>query len=412
MLDNGLRCIIAPAQTAGVCCGIAVDAGTRDELAEESGMAHFTEHMTFKGTKRRSALQIINRLDGVGGELNAFTGKEETIYYASVEPAYLSRALDLLFDIVFCSRYPDSEMAREAEVVIDEIESYRDSPAELIYDDFEALLFPSHPLGRNILGEAEALRTHTSAKMHAFTDRLYRTDQAVLFVRGPVNPAQVMRAAKRAVAQIGEAATALAPTSRRERSSLYTARHEETSNATETIVKRDVHQAHVMTGSISLPVSHPDRLALVLLNNLLGGPGMNSRLNLALRERAGLVYTVESNYTGYTDTGVWSIYYGCDVADIKRCRRLVACELDRLCQSALTPTALAAAKRQMRGQLALSYDQAESIATGMGKTYLHHNLYRTMPQIVERIEALTAQTLLNVAQRTFAPEALRTLIYT
>lgn len=404
LIDNGLRVVIQAQDTAGVYCGIAVDAGTRDELEHESGMAHFTEHMTFKGTRQRSAIQIINHLEGVGGELNAFTGKEETVYYCAVQPQHLNRALDLLADIVFNSTYPQNEMEREAEVVIDEIESYNDSPAELIFDEFESIIFPCHGLGRNILGEAEALRHHTSEAMKHFTRRLYCNDRTVLFVCGPVNESKVLSKINRlfTASSLPNLQTVSRSITRVEPSS-YTPQTRS--------VERGVHQAHVMIGTRAMAVPHPDRMALVLLNNILGGPNMNSRLNLSLRERSGLVYTVESNYTGYTDTGLWSIYFGCDQKDLHRCQRLAMREMDRLMQSPLSAQALAKAKQQLIGQLALSYDQHENIATGMGKTFLHYNTYLSSQEIVERINALTAPHLQDVAQRVFNPQSLSTLIY-
>ena len=420
---NGLRAIIANRPSAGVYCGIAVDAGTRDELPNESGIAHFTEHMTFKGTHRRSALQIINRLEGVGGELNAYTGKEETVYYSAVEPKHLPRALDLLFDIVFNSTYPEEEMRREAEVVADEIESYNDSPSELIFDEFDSLLFPNHPLGRNILGDAAALRSHTHAVMSSYAARLYRPDNAVIFISGPVDEDKILRHLEPRVAALmppppfvhTEAASSIPATpisgeatptrpATTETPPLHLQPREAPAPTVpeDKTVSRNVHQAHVLIGGRSLPASHPERMALVLLNNILGGPGMNSRLNLSLRERSGLVYTVESNCTSYTDCGVWSVYFGCDKSDIRRCRGLVMRELDRLMQSPLSERTLSAAKRQLCGQLALSYDQHEGIATGMGKTFLHYGIYRTAPEIIERIQDVTSSRLQDMAQLTFS----------
>lgn len=398
-LSNGLRIIVCHRPSVGIYMGIAIDAGTRDELPSESGIAHFTEHMTFKGTQRRSPLQIINSLEGVGGELNAFTGKEETVYYCAVEPCHFRRALDLLTDIVFHSTYPDDEMQREADVVCDEIESYNDSPSELIFDEFEAMLFPDHPLGRNILGDTEELRCHTSTTMHSYAQRMYTADRAVVFVSGPINEERTLTKTAKYLSTLDLQSAHTDST-----------RTKPLASATQTLtINRNVHQAHVMIGGQAASMSDQRRMPLVLLNNILGGPSMNSRLNLSLRERHGLVYTVESSYTGYTDCGVWSIYFGCDQRDVARCTRLAQREMDSLMQHPLSERQLVAAKRQLRGQLALSYDQHEAIATGMGKTFLHSGVYRTAEEIIERIEAITATELQDIAQQTFSN--LSTLIF-
>lgn len=404
-LPCGLRVIVNRKATAGVYLGIAIGCGTRHEKPHESGMAHFTEHMTFKGTQRRTAMQIISRLEGVGGELNAYTGKEETVYYAAVEPKHLNRAIDLLLDIVFCSTYPQAEMEKEVEVVCDEIESYNDSPSELIFDEFEALLYGAgNPLGRSILGQANILRSHTSHDMTSFARRGYRPDNACLFVYGDVKPQDVERAISKAMPAIPAYGLSLSTAAASTEPLILPEAQEQT-------VNKGVHQAHVMIGTRTVGMKHPDRLAVQLLNNILGGPGLNSRLNLALRERNGLVYAVESNYTGYTDTGIWSIYLGCDHSDVRRCRRLAMHELDRLCQAPLRPSTLANAKRQMLGQLAISYDQHEGVALGMGKTFLHYNGYRTQQQIADALEAITADTLHRVASELFKKSDISTLIY-
>ena len=413
-----LRVICAPSATDVVYAGIAMDAGTRDEHPEESGMAHLVEHMTFKGTQQRSSMQILNRMESVGADLNAFTGKEETVYYSVFMREHLARAIDLLLDIVFNSTYPQQELTKEVEVVCDEIESYNDSPAELIYDDFESQLFPDHPLGRNILGRAERLRSYSSADLKAFTQRLYLPERAVLFVMGRVKPSQVERIVTRAIchtftdpttsllmpttAQRGFPALSSPPRTRPQAQLVSTPQY---------IVNKPVHQAHVMAGAAALPITHPHYMAQVLLNNMLGGPGLNSRLALALRERRGLVYTVESTLTAYTDTGVWSIYFGCDPNDVRRCLRLVRNELSRLVDHVVTPRTLAAAKRQMKGQLGISYDNFENVAIGMAKRYLHYGLVTTPAEIMAQIDALTSEDLLQTAVEVFHPDNIKTLIY-
>lgn len=416
-LPCGLRVICAQSATNVAYCGIAVNAGTRDEKEDENGLAHFCEHLTFKGTHRRRSWHILNRLECVGGDLNAYTGKEETIYYAAFLKEHFSRAIDLLADMVFGSTYPQAEMNKEVEVVIDEIESYNDSPAELIFDDFENLIFHGHPLGRNILGEADRLREFRGEDVKRFTERLYLPSNATLFVYGRIDPKTVCREVERALKRVA----ASLPESDRLHDILSGQLAETPPIPTRTAIpeykpqevtiNKDTHQAHVMIGTRAYSATDPRHLSLYLLNNILGGPGMNSRLNLSLREKRGLVYTVESNMTLYTDTGVWSVYFGCDPKDVSRCRRLVMAELKKLAAAPLDPKALNAAKQQIKGQIGISYDNFESVALGMGKTFLHYNRIRDIHKLYAQIDALTAENLHTVARELFAPENLTTLIY-
>lgn len=401
-LDNGLRIVCAPSPTNVVYCGIAVDAGTRDELPGEEGLAHFIEHMTFKGTSRRRSWHILNRMEVVGGDLNAFTSKEETVYHCTFLKEHFARAVDLLFDVVLHSTYPQVEMDKEVEVVIDEIESYNDSPSELIYDEFEQLLFGEHPLGHNILGEAERLRQFTSEDMRRFVSRHYRLDRMVFFVMGDVDRKTILREVKKATS----AEHLSEPSAVRQALPLTDVLGKE-----QTVANKSTHQAHVMMGTLGFAASDPRHLHLSLLNNILGGPGMNARFNLVLRERNGLVYTVESNSTCYTDNGIWSVYFGCDPHDVKRCMRLVMKELERLVRKPLSASELAAAKRQIIGQLGVSYDSFESVAIGMGKRYLHYNNTQTCEQLSEKIMSLAADELWQTAKEVFEPSRIRTLIY-
>jgi predicted Zn-dependent peptidase len=401
-----MRIICAPSPTQVVYCGIAVDAGTRDEQYHESGMAHFVEHMSFKGTHRRTARQIINRLESVGGDLNAYTGKEETVFYSSVLKQHLPKAIDLLVDITLNSTFLQEEMSKEVEVVIDEIESYNDQPCELIYDEFEEICFPSHPLGRNILGEADKLRELTSQHMHAFHQRMYRPERMVLFVYGDVEPEQVIRLTEKALANsdLSHPTYSLMPLPRKAPAPFHSA---EAAIAR----KRDTHQAHVVIGARSFGGNDPRHLHLYLMNNLLGGPCMSSLLNLSLRERNGLVYTVESNATCYTDSGVWTTYFGCDSEDVRKCCRLVERELQKLTDKPLSVQRLNAARRQLKGQIAVSYDNFESLAISMAKRYLHYGSTQTMRQLFNRLDALTPNQLWETAQEVFSPQNLHTLIY-
>ena len=398
-LSNGLRIIHAPNQSAVAYCGFAVDAGTRDEADHEQGMAHFVEHLLFKGTKKRHAWHILNRMENVGGDLNAYTNKEETIVYSAFLAEHFPRAVELLADIVFHSTFPQQEIDKEVEVIIDEIQSYEDSPSELIFDDFEELLFPNHPLGRNILGKPDLLHQFKSEDALRFTSRYYRPENVIFFVQGNVDFKRVVRLVERATADVAPSTESYS----RRRPDLYVPRS--------LTLHRDTHQAHVMIGSRGYDAHDEKRTALYLLNNILGGPGMNSRLNVSLRERSGLVYNVEANLTSYTDTGVFCIYFGTEHDHVDRCIRLVKKELKRLCEKPLSTNQLNAAKKQIIGQIGVARDNAESTALGMAKTFLHYNKMDDPQEVFQRIEALTSKELWEVSNEMFAEEQLSTLIY-
>ena len=399
-LSNGLRIIHAPNQSAVAYCGFAIDAGTRDEAENEQGMAHFVEHLIFKGTQKRHAWHILNRMEHVGGDLNAYTNKEETVVYSAFLAEHFPRAVELLADIVFHSTFPQTEIDKEVEVIIDEIQSYEDSPCELIFDDFEELIFPHHPLGRNILGKPDLLHQFKSEDALRFTNRYYQPNNMIFFVQGNVEFKRVIRLVEKATADLSSNAS----TFERKRPEVY---------IPQTLtLHRDTHQAHVMIGSRGYDAHNEKRTALYLLNNILGGPGMNSRLNVSLRERSGLVYNVEANLTSYTDTGVFCIYFGTEHKDVDRCIRLVKKELKKLCDKPLSPIQLAAAKKQIIGQIGVARDHAENTALGMAKTFLHYHKMDDPQDIFQRIEALTAKELWEVSNEMFAEENLSSLIYT
>ncbi|MBQ8673010.1 MAG: insulinase family protein [Bacteroides sp.] len=398
-LPNGLRLIYRPTLSPVAYCGFAIDAGTRDELAEEQGMAHFVEHLIFKGTRKRRAWHILNRMENVGGELNAYTNKEETVVYSAFLVEDFARAAELLTDIVFRSTFPQREIAKEVEVIIDEIQSYEDNPSELIFDDFEDLIFRNHPLGRNILGCPSLLKRFRSEDAVAFTSRFYHPANMVFFAQGRLDFRRMVCLMERLTADV----PAVVVDNRRVPPPAYVPER--------LVLHRETHQAHVMIGARGYDAHDERRTALYLLNNLLGGPGMNSRLNLSLRERRGLVYNVESNLTSYTDTGTFCIYFGCDNDDVDLCTSLVHRELKRLCDCRLSTAQLAAAKKQLIGQIGVAGDNAENNALGMAKTYLHYNRCETSEAVCRRISALTSEQLLEVANEMFAEEYLSTLIY-
>lgn len=404
-LPSGLRVIHLPATSPVAYCGYQIAAGTRHEQAGEEGLAHFCEHVSFKGTSRRTALQVINTLEEVGGELNAFTNKESTTFYAAVLKNHFDKAVDLLTDMVFHSQYPQTEIEKEIEVICDEIESYNDSPAELIYDEFENILFQGHPLGHNILGQAEQLRTYTTADALRFTQRGYRPENAVFFVYGNLEFPAVLEALQ-AFHSHPAAVPATSGTDSSSSAALPGMKGGET-----LVRQRGTHQAHVMMGTRTFGYHDERRMPLYLLNNLLGGPGMNARLNLSLREKHGLVYTVESSTTNYSDTGLWSVYFGCDAEDIAQCQELVRRELDIVMQQTLTPTQLHTAQQQLKGQLAIACDNREQFALDFGRSFLHYGWERDLDRLMSKIDAITASQIQEVACQLFAPERLTTLIY-
>ena len=396
-LNNGLRIIHLPSASPVVYCGIGINAGSRHEALGEEGLAHFCEHTTFKGTKKRSALQILNCLESVGGDLNAFTNKEDTIFYAAIQREHFTRAVNLLTDIVFFSIYPQHEIEHEVDVICDEIESYNDSPAELIYDEFENMIFCGHPLGHNILGTRERVQGFTSNDAQRFTQRYYRPDNAIFFVYGDISFPQLVKMLER---KVGSHLT--------EGLSPCEAHLTEGLSPCEVEVERPSHhQAHVMLGCKTFGYDDVRRMPLYLLNNILGGPGMNARLNISLRERQGLVYTVESSMASYSDTGCWSVYFGCDHHDVKRCLKLVNRELDRMMQHPLSPRQMTAAKRQLKGQLTIACDNREQFALDIAKHYLHRGKRRDITELLANIDAITATQIQDVAQELFAPSHMQ-----
>ena len=404
-LDNGLRIIHLPSDSKVVYCGYQINAGTHDEEPGEEGLAHFCEHVTFKGTERRKAWHILNCLESVGGDLNAYTNKEGTVYYSAILKEHIARAVDLLSDIVFHSVYPQAEIDKEVEVICDEIESYNDSPAELIYDEFENILFKDSSLGHNILGTAEQVRSFTTEDALRFTRKLYRPDNAIFFAYGDIDFKKLVKLVRRALADddSGKLAAEKLPKN-------YPSVGEEIAGQT-IVMQKNTHQAHVMIGTRAYDVNDDRRMPLYLLNNILGGPGMNAKLNLALREHNGLVYTVESTMVAYGDTGTWSIYFGCDEHDIKRCLRLVRKELDRMMEKPLSDSQLKAAKKQIKGQIGVACDNRENFALDFGKSFLHYGWEKNVDCLYEQVEAITSQQIQDVARELFDKNRLITLIF-
>ena len=460
-LDNGLRIIHLPSDSQVVYCGYQINAGTRNEEPGEEGLAHFCEHVTFKGTERRKAWHILNCLESVGGDLNAYTNKEGTVYYSAILKEHIARAVDLLSDIVFHSVYPQAEIDKEVEVICDEIESYNDSPAELIYDEFENILFKGSPLGHNILGTAEQVRAFKTEDALRFTRKLYRPDNAIFFAYGDIDFKKLVKLIQKALGECpkgrelacsADCKSAETPTEERiaeetpteERIAEKTPTKERITEETPTgetpteemeagdanhkvqsskfnvqskiagktiVMQKNTHQAHVMIGTRAYDVNDDRRMPLYLLNNMLGGPGMNAKLNLALREHNGLVYTVESTMVAYGDTGTWSIYFGCDEHDVKRCLRLVRKELDKFMQKPLSDAQLKAAKKQIKGQIGVACDNRENFALDFGKSFLHYGWEKNVDRLYEQVDEITAAQIQAVAQELFDKDRLTTLIF-
>lgn len=444
-LDNGLRIIHLPSDSKVVYCGYQINAGTRNEEPGEEGLAHFCEHVTFKGTERRKAWHILNCLESVGGDLNAYTNKEGTVYYSAILKEHIARAVDLLTDIVFHSVYPQAEIDKEVEVICDEIESYNDSPAELFYDEFENIIFKGSPLGHNILGTAEQVRSFKTEDALRFTRKLYRPDNAIFFAYGDIDFKKLVKLIRKALADddsgkvaenaansVGKLAEEKLPqisqmtqisgdensiTTEKSVSSVKSVGPENYPSvgkeiAGQTIVmQKNTHQAHVMIGTRAYDVNDSRRMPLYLLNNMLGGPGMNAKLNLALREHNGLVYTVESTMVAYGDTGIWSIYFGCDEHDVKRCLRLVRKELDKFMQKPLSEAQLKAAKKQIKGQVGVACDNRENFALDFGKSFLHYGWEKNVDRLYEQVDEITAEQIQAVAQELFDKDRLTTLIF-
>ena len=449
-LDNGLRIIHLPSDSQVVYCGYQINAGTRNEEPGEEGLAHFCEHVTFKGTERRKAWHILNCLESVGGDLNAYTNKEGTVYYSAILKEHIARAVDLLSDIVFHSVYPQAEIDKEVEVICDEIESYNDSPAELIYDEFENILFKGSPLGHNILGTAEQVRAFKTEDALRFTQKLYRPDNAIFFAYGDIDFKKLVKLIGKALTddssgklaekgchadfaddadfsgETGDTGFAGARDSEITQMSQAPQMTQISRGAIDSmgsmdpmgspagqtiVMQKNTHQAHVMIGTRAYDVNDDRRMPLYLLNNMLGGPGMNAKLNLALREHNGLVYTVESTMVAYGDTGTWSIYFGCDEHDVKRCLRLVRKELDKFMLKPLSEAQLKAAKKQIKGQIGVACDNRENFALDFGKSFLHYGWEKNVDRLYEQVDEITAAQIQAVAQELFDKDRLTTLIF-
>ncbi|MDL2223636.1 insulinase family protein [Bacteroidales bacterium OttesenSCG-928-M11] len=401
-VSNGIQIIYANSDSPVSYCGFAVKAGARDEEENQYGLAHFVEHTLFKGTKKRKAWHILNRMEKVGGELNAYTTKEETFLYSVCLSEDSERAIELLSDLLFQSQFPQAELDKEKEVVIDEINSYRDNPSELIYDEFENILFDGTDLGHAILGDEQSIASFSSESCLDFTNKHYRSDNIIFFFYGKTPFKRIQILAEKYFGGY------IIPSSKITNKEIIS--HSQT-KIKDQIKDMDLHQTHVMIGCKAYGLHDKNRLGLYLLNNILGGPGMNSRLNLSLREKHGMVYTVDSSLTSYSDTGMLSIYFGCDKEHEQKCCQLVHKEIKKIRENILTTSQFSASIKQWKGQLGINTDLRENRALGMGKSFLHYRHYDSLEEMYHKIDSLTRSQLLDIANEIFAEENLHKLTF-
>lgn len=395
-LDNGLRVVCRKSSGAVSYIGVAVNAGSRDEAPHLYGLAHFVEHTIFKGTDRRRSWHISNRMESIGGELNAYTSKEETLIYTNAPAGHAERALELLADIISSSRFPAAELEKEREVVVEEIHSYLDSPGDAVYDEFEELAYAGSALAHNILGSPESVRGLTTSDCRAFLDQYYTPGNMVVYIDDPSDPSKLIRLANKYFGKLH------LPGNGHMR---MTAPDVEPFHE---VHDRGGHQAHTITGARLFGRNDPRRYSLFLLNNHLGGPCMNSLLNQELRERRGLVYTVDSSAALLSDTGLLMIYFGCDPEQTERCRRVISETIDRLAQNLVPERTFARMKEQYCGQLLVSTDHRESMAMSMGKSLLYYNSLHNPALTAEHVRAVTREELRQTAEL-ISPEKLSSL---
>jgi predicted Zn-dependent peptidase len=400
-LPNGIRLIHKQVDSPVAHCGLTINTGSRDESELEHGLTHLIEHLIFKGTKKRKAYHILSRMEDIGGELNAYTAKEETCIHTTFFNNYYARAFELIQDITFNSIFPEKEILKEKEVVIDEINSYKDSPFELIFDDFEEQIFHGHPMARNILGTEESLYKIDLATIKNFYQTQYATDKMVVSSVGKLSFHKVKKYFEQYFSHIDSRITSY------KRQPFSNSSYKVSSKTEE----KDTHQTHCLLGAPAYSFNDPKRLPLHLLNNYIGGPGLNSKLNLILREKRGYAYNVESNYTTYSDTGIVSIYFGTDKKDLNKSIALTKKELLKLCNTQLGTAQLTRAKKQLKGQIAISAENNENQMLSIGKSLLVYNKVDSLESILNKIEAISPQQIIEVANEILHPDKLSELTF-
>ncbi|MFT4523167.1 MAG: putative Zn-dependent peptidase [Bacteroidia bacterium] len=398
--SNNIRLVYKQSfHTRIVHSGIFIDTGSRDEKANEVGLAHLLEHMLFKGTQKRNPHQVINRLEVVGGDLNAYTTKDKTCVYASVVKEHFGRAIELLVDVTFNSTFPTKELAKEKKVIYEEIDMYLDSPDEKIFDEFQELFYPNHTLGNNILGSKETVASFSTQNLNDFIFNNYFGNEILMVVVAPISFNQVLKTCSRYLEALPtktgkkiRTAPSIAPVF--------------------TEIKNDsFSQAHVLMGGNAFALNHDKRHVLMLLSNLLGGPGMNSLLNLQLREKHGYTYGVECAYQALTDTGLVSIYWSTDPKNLTKSRKAIDTTLYKLIDKELTPAQLKKYKTQFKGQMVMAEESNSSMMFVLGRSLLDIGTVDSLEHILSRIDAVTATDLREVAEEVLNPAMMSTLIY-
>ena len=398
-LANGIRLIHTRVPNLVAHMGLIMGTGSRDELELEHGMAHFIEHMVFKGTRKRKAYHILSRLEDVGGEINAYTTKEETCVYASFMKEDYARAIELLQDILFHSVFNEKEIGREKEVIIDEINSYFDSPGELIFDDFEEQLYTGQSIGRNILGSPKSLAGFIQEDLLRFVSNNYHSDEMVICSVGNISFPRLKKGIENYFGQV--------PFKSRNQQRPGILPYDPTSIT----LQKDTYQAHCIIGNLAYDLNDERRIGLHLLNNIIGGPGLNTRLNLSLREKNGYSYHTESHYSPYSDTGVLSVYFSSDKSKLEQSNKVVTREFSKLREKKLGTLQLSKAKRQLMGQIAISAENHETLMLSMAKSYLVYNKFDDLKEIGNKIDRITAEEILEIANEVLDNAKLSSLTF-
>ncbi len=399
ILNNGLKLIHLPVESEVAHCGLIINAGSRDEEDHEQGIAHFIEHLMFKGTKKRKAFHILSRMDDVGGEINAYTSKEETCVHSSFIRKEYERALELISDITFNSIFPGTEMNKERSIILDEINSYLDAPSESIYDDFEELIFKNQPLGKNILGKPDNLKKFTKEDIEHFIKRNYKPNDMVLGSVGKIDFEKLTRLTEKYFGNFPSGSDKKHRTPFKN----YT--------PAKTTVRKATNQAHCMIGNIAYSMYHPKSYSMALMDNLIGGPGLNTRLNMQLREKLGYVYHVESNYTAFSDIGLFSVYFGSEKEKVERTLQHIHKEFKTLRDKKLGTIQLSRARKQLYGQIAISAENNSNLLLSISKSYLMKNRVDSLEEIYSKIHNISAEDILETANEILIPDQLSTLIY-
>ena len=398
-LRNGVRVVFQPSDREVAHCGIMIGAGSRDEQGAEHGLAHFLEHCIFKGTKKRKVHHILTRLDAVGGELNAFTAKEETWIHASFMRGHLERASELISDIAFNAVFPAHEIHKEKEVILDEINGYKDSPADMIFEEFDALLCGNHPFGRSILGTSESLKHFGTRHLEHFRTRILQPEQIIFACTGNYRRNEIEKIAERYFSEkIGTSSSV-----ERRKPRIAKGKH--------ITAEKDIHQIHYVMGCEAYDYHHKKRPAFYLLNNLLGGPAMNSRLNMNIRERHGIAYQIDSSYSPFTDVGLFVIYLGTEKNNLEKSQSLIWKELNLFKNKKLSSRQLSDAKKQILGQMVIAQDSSSSLMFAAAKSLMVFDQIDTMEEVYARIEKISAEEIQDIAHEIFDESRMNSMLY-